>query len=371
MASLTSHDPSSAQDAYLSRGPSTMLWDGTLLSELRTPRHGLTERPRPFPVQRNYFHTAAMEASATWLRGTVALETGEYERLLSEDVGGFVSWVYPDATARQIRTLCDFHHWAVWLDDLMDRKSTLATSLSACSVLESLGTSEFLPFDDTLGRMRRLGMSERCAVRFTEAMRLYGASSREEVRAREGERRFSTLADYIANRRASAAMPVYFALTAWISRVDLPEEVHGHPLVVQLENCCSDYSFLYNDAGSFIKEHLAGRGGGTFVRLLCQQLGLPVQDTLYEVADMAAAAADDLEAASDLIDDCDLPAEQREQLHRYADGLRKFTGGVNHWSNRTSRYLIGQPMGDTPATSRAGDAHGLRDGSARPAVGNR
>jgi hypothetical protein len=82
---------------------SVTLWDGTHLSELATPLHDLTKRARPFPVQRNYFHVAAVADSARWLRAMVALEPAEYERLLREDVGGFVSWVYPDATAGQIR----------------------------------------------------------------------------------------------------------------------------------------------------------------------------------------------------------------------------------------------------------------------------
>ncbi|WP_344974719.1 hypothetical protein [Streptosporangium fragile] len=88
-----------------------------------------------------------------------------------------------------------------------------------------------------------------------------------------------------------------------------------------------------------------------------------MQDTLYEIADMAAAAADDLQAASDAIDDCGLPLTQREQIHLYADGLRKFVGGVNHWSNHTCRYFVGQPWTTTPATSRAGDIYHLRGGA--------
>ena len=68
---------------------------------------------------------------------------------------------------------------------------------------------------------------------------------------------------------------------------------------------------------------------------------------------MAAAAVDDLEATSDRIDSCGLPVEQRLQIHLYANGLRKFVGGVNHWSNQTSRYIIGQPLVDTaPDVSR-------------------
>ncbi|MFC4909166.1 terpene synthase family protein [Actinomadura gamaensis] len=358
-SAITSARPA-AKDEYLRAGSSTRLWDGTFLSELRTPRHDLTERPRPFPVQRNYFHAAALEESALWLRGVTALEPADCQRLLQEDVGGFVSWVYPDATAGQIRVLSDFHHWAVWLDDIMDRRSTADASLAACAVLESVGSAELAPFDDCLARMRALEMKGRCAERFVHALHRYGTASRVEVQARQGQSRFSSVADYIANRRLSAAMPVYYALIAWISRIDLPDEIFQHPLVVKLENCCSDYSMLYNDAGSFIKEHLAGRSQGTFVRLLSEELDLPVQQTLLEVADMAAAAADDLEAASDLIETCDLPAQQRAQIHHYADGLRKFAGGVNHWSNNTCRYLIGQPVVDTAATSRAGDVHRIR-----------
>lgn len=336
---------------------------GTPLSHLQSPWHELTARPRPYPAQCNFFRSAAVAASAQWLEEKAALEREETTRLLHEDVGGFVSWVYPDATAQQIRALTDFHHWSVWLDDRMDRRTTLETSLSACTVLESLGSTELAPFDDFFTRMRMLGMTERCADRFLRAMRLYGASSRTEVEAREGQQHCDSFTEYVANRRASAAMPVYYALIAWISRVDLPDELHGHPLVVKLEDCCSDYSMLYNDAGSFIKEHLAGRSEGSLVRLLSAHQGLSVQDTLLEVADMAAAAADDLEATSDLIDDCDLSTPQREQIHRYADGLRKFAGGVNHWSNRTGRYHVGQSWVNMPATSRSGDIHHLRDQS--------
>ncbi|WP_280432770.1 terpene synthase family protein [Nocardia brasiliensis] len=352
--------------SYLGTGSATALWDGTPLDGLETPCHDLGARSRPFPVQRNYFHAAAMRESAQWLRTAVALEQAEYERLLREDVGGFVSWVHPDATAQQLRALCDFHHWAVWLDDLMDRRSTLETSLSACTTLESLGTTELAAFDDFYTRMRTLGMDERGAERFIHAMRRYGTSSRKEVEVREGHPGFTSVADYIANRRMSAAMPVYYALIAWISRIDLTDETRRHPLVVQLENCCSDYSLLYNDAGSFIKEHLAGRSDGTLVRLLCERENLSVQQSLYEVVDMAAAAADDLEAASDCIDTAGLPAAQREQVHRYADGLRKFVGGVNHWSNHTCRYLVGQRVTDTPPTSRAGDTRHLRDRASDP-----
>ncbi|WP_129305782.1 hypothetical protein [Streptomyces sp. L2] len=360
MRSPSPHDAAPPDLPYREAAGSIRLWDGTPLTDLTTPRHDLATRTRPFPVQRNYFHAAAIRASARWLGQTVAMERSEYERLVREDVGGFVSWVYPEAEPAQLRALADFHHWAVWLDDLMDRRSSPATSLTACSVLESLGSAELAPFDDSFARMRSHGMQDRHAERFLHAMRLYGSSSRKEVQAREGHSRFPSTADYIANRRTSAAMPVYFALIGWISRIELPDHLYRHPLVVHLENCCSDYALLYNDAGSFIKEYLSGRTEGSFVRLLSHELDMPVQETLNEIADMAAAAADDLEAACDLIDGSGLPAGQRAQLHHYADGLRKFTGGVNHWSNHTPRYLIGQPFTDTPPTSRTGDRHHLR-----------
>ena len=353
-------------DTYISEGVSMHLWDGTLLNTVKTPRHDLGARARPYPRQRNFYYAAAIEESARWLREKVGPSPVVYERLMREDVGGFVSFTYPEATPGQIRTLTDFHNWSVWLDDRMDRRSAIDDSLSACSALEGVGSGHVVgdiamaPFDDFFGRMRTLGMSERCADRFVRAMRGYGASSRREVKTREGDSRFCSVADYIMNRRKSAAMPVYYALIAWISRIELPEEIYRHPLVETLENCCSDYSLLYNDAGSFVKEHLAGRSEGTFVRLLSEKTGLSAQDTLYEIADMAAAAADDLESTSDLIDDCDLPVSYREQIHHYAEGLRKFVGGVNHWSNNTCRYLIGQALIDTPATSRSGDVHGLR-----------
>ncbi|MCD9193437.1 terpene synthase family protein [Streptomyces albireticuli] len=364
MGPAAEHDHSLAYDTYVSQNVSPVLWDGTLLSRLKTPRHDLTKRSRPFPVQRNFFYVSAVQESARWLREAVVPPEAEYERLLREDVGGFVSWVYPDATARQIRALTDWHHWSVWMDDRMDRKAAIEASLDACTVLESVGTAELSLFEDFFRRMRMLGMSERCAERFVQTMRMYGASSRKEVKARDGMDHFTSLAAYIGNRRESAAMPVYHTVADWVSRADLSDEILQHPLVAKLENCSSDYALLYNDAGSFIKETLAGRSEGTFVRMLSEAEGLSAQEALYEVADMAAAAADDLEATSDLIDDCGLPTDQRERIHRYAGALRQFAGGVNHWSNHTCRYLVGQSLVGTAATSRAGDVHGLREPAA-------
>ena len=84
----------------------------------------------------------------------------------------------------------------------MDRKSTPETKSVACSVLESLARRNWPPSTTFSPRMRDLGMTERCAEWFIQAMRLYGASSRQEVEARHGQARFSSIADYIANRRS-------------------------------------------------------------------------------------------------------------------------------------------------------------------------
>lgn len=349
-----------AFDTYISETASSRLWDGTSLYDLETPRHDLGRRERPYPQQRNYFYATAIQGSARWLQERVAPPQAVYERLLRENVAGFMSWTYPDATPAQIRALSDFHNWSVWMDDQIDRRCTLDNSLSACSLFESLGTTALAPFDDFLARMRDLGMTDSCADRFVQAMRQYGTSSRTEVDAREGRVPFDSVADYITNRRISAAVPVYFPLMFWIARIDLPEEIHQHPIVQRLGNCANDYVSFYNDVGSFAKEHLAGRSDGTFVKLLSEENGLTVQEALHEIADMAAAAADDLETTSDRIEACDLPLQQREQIHRYAEALRKFVGGTNHWSNNTCRYLIGQTFVDTAATSRRGDTYGLR-----------
>lgn len=113
MRPTTPHDHQPPYDAYLSEGVSTRLWDGTPLQELKTPRHDLRNRARPYPMQRNFFYAKAIEHSAQWLRQNTDPAPEVYERLLREDVAGFASWTYPDATAPQIRALSDFHSWSV------------------------------------------------------------------------------------------------------------------------------------------------------------------------------------------------------------------------------------------------------------------
>ena len=81
MDSVTTLGESAAMDIYRQGSSTIRLWDGSLLGDLKTPRHDLAKRARPFPRLRNYFHTEAMRQSVRWLKDTVMLERAEYDRL--------------------------------------------------------------------------------------------------------------------------------------------------------------------------------------------------------------------------------------------------------------------------------------------------
>ena len=69
----------------------------------------------------------------------------------------------------------------------------------------------------------------------------------------------------------------------------------------------------------------------------------------------------DLDEFTDLIDLAeDLDAQDREDLHRYADGLRKFCAGAIRWYVETPRYNIGHDQVLMPPSTHLRDDLGLR-----------
>ena len=229
------------------------LWDGTDFDHLRVPHHRPWERrPRAYPLVRNYHHSVVRQESNDWILTVLPQATQEMaDRITVHDTGGFMAWVYPDATRAQLRVLFDFNSWAVPYDDQFDQHDHFngdadkARQLTGQLRVLTPGT----PGDgntrygrvlgDIFARLLATGLDSTVADAFKDVMFAFNKATLREFELRTTGRTFSSITDYMHNRRDSTAMDAYLLLIPYAMGLRLSPAVRAHPLTRALELCCS------------------------------------------------------------------------------------------------------------------------------------
>jgi hypothetical protein len=357
-------------------GSDTKLWDGTDFEHLRVPCHHPWERrPRPYPLVRNYHHSVVRRDSNDWILSMLPPANQEMaDRITVHDTGGFMAWVYPDATRARLRVLFDFNSWAVPYDDQFDQhdhfngdadKARRLTGqlrvLTSGQDTEDGGNTRYgRVLGDIFTRLRATGLDQTSGEAFKEVMFAFNKATLREFELRTAGRTFDSITDYVHNRRDSTAMDAYLLLIPYAMGLRLSPAVRAHPLTRALELCCSDYAGILNDVISFPAEFASG-GGCHLIRILCETHRIGVQEALYLAHDIGQTCLTDLDELTDLIDQTDdLDDQDRDDLHRYADGLRKFCAGAMRWYIETPRYNIGHEQVLMPPATHLRDHLGLR-----------
>ena len=353
------------------------LWDGTDFEHLRLPYHRPWERsPRPYPLVRNYHHSLVREDSNEWILKKLPPADQEMaDRITVHDTGGFMAWVYPDATRAQLRVLFDFNSWAVPYDDQFDQHNHFNGDAGKARRLTGqlrVLTSDSPDADDAGGalyghvlgdiftRLQATGLDETTGQAFKNVMFAFNNATLREFELRTAGKTFASIASYVHNRRDSTAMDAYLLLIPYAMGLRLSPAVKAHPLTRALELCCSDYAGILNDVISFPAEFASG-GGCHLIRILCQTHRIGVQEALYLAHDIGQTCLTELDECTDLIDLIDdLDEQDRDDLHRYADGLRKFCAGAIRWYIETPRYNIGHEQVLMPPSTHLRDHLGLR-----------
>ena len=352
------------------------LWDGTDFAQLRIPYHRPWERlPRPYPLVQNYHHSVVRQDSNEWILAMLPPADQEMaDRITVHDTGGFMAWVYPDATRAQLRVLFDFNSWAVPYDDQFDQyshfngdahKARQLTGqlrvLTPGSDADGEGSTLYgRVLGDIFARLRETGLDESAGEAFKKVILAFNEATLREFELRTAGQTFASITDYVHNRRDSTAMDAYLLLIPYAMGLTLSSAVRAHPLTRALELCCSDYAGILNDVASFPAEFASG-GGCHLIRILCETRHLGVQEALDLAHDIGQTCLNDLDEFTDLIDLADdLGDSDRADLHRYADGLRKFCAGAIRWYIETPRYNMGHELVLKAPSTHLRDHLGLR-----------
>ncbi|MEU7143318.1 hypothetical protein ABZ942_28015 [Nocardia sp. NPDC046473] len=355
---------------------STILWDGTPLNSLIIPQLKLWERPRPYPLARNFHADSISEESYQWARERLQVSSYMDGKLRFNETNEYAAWAYPTAPPDLLRLICDANLWITVYDDVRDDQKYLAHKPTEATALHEMLSSYYsiepkrVPDEclhnvrlrsipELIERMRDQGFSNDQLVQFIDSVRMFGGSICSESQ-QDIEKRDLSLRDYIRERRADIGADFYANLSAMISGSYPGPSLQKHPIIVEMNTTLRDFALLHNDVMSLPKEMLSG-SCDCAMRYLWLEKGMSVQDALYEVTDMALVAVDDFDNLCDLVELSDASPSDKRIMHHYAAGLRWHFSALAYWSCKTRRYRMdGIEIKFVTPIAKGPDKYGLR-----------
>ncbi|KAG1870643.1 isoprenoid synthase domain-containing protein [Suillus subalutaceus] len=281
-------------------------------------------------------------ASDQWLIDVARLVESEIGEYIDIEAGVFAAVCYPDADAFHLQVCSDFLTWLFIIDDWMEYNVVDVRGARESCILalhdpinfdtEQLGAkmckSFFSRFRETAG--------PGCTKRFIHRCELSFAAVAKQVDDRAKGHMYD-LASYIALRRDISAVKIAFAVIEYVARIDLPDEVMSHPIIMALEDAANDYISWSNDILSYNKEQSHGDAHWhNMVAVLMDDRGLDLQGAIDYTAQMCKDAIQRFESNRAI-----LPSWEEEvdrQVAIYVEGMQNWMVGSLHWHLDSVRF---------------------------------
>ncbi|MFI1521759.1 terpene synthase family protein [Kitasatospora cineracea] len=310
------------------------------------PLAGLLDR---IPVPAPHPHADALrEELAHWLAGTGLLDHEGAERLLEQGHLELASRCWGDLPAGPgLRTatqwlllgwILDDHFDRHWLGDPSDEADRTVRELAALLAPE-LAPDAVAPAPRTaLARAFRTLWQDSVALtgpawraRQTADFRCYLESSLDFLRLRGAT---PTVPQYLSHRERGGATRCAAGTVELAHRLDLPEQFHHHPQLVDLRSRFDHLVGWANDLCSYRAETATGHGNN----LLC---ALEVHERLPQAAAAAQVAAlcgAELTTLEFLAEGIACGSHWPPQVRCYVRALVRFAHALLHWMATTVRY---------------------------------
>jgi hypothetical protein len=229
-----------------------------------------------YPLRVNPHSHYVSRASEEWLfteAHVVEPEISKFRALRTHDL---MAYCYPDADASHFRILSDFVTWGFMIDDNLDDGdvddvrgmrecciSTLRDPINfqtenpAGKMCKSYAfffsrthfLTVFMSFRFTSRFMETAGPG--CAERFIHAWDLFFIAVAKEVDNR-AKGHIHNLESYTALRRDLSGSKSCFILVEYAARMDFPDEVVSHPVIMAMEDAANDYIAWSNVIPHFV-----------------------------------------------------------------------------------------------------------------------
>lgn len=313
----------------------------------------------PFQRRTSPHLAAARRHNAVWAESMGMFEPAigwNARTFAGFDFAHCAAMINADATPEQLDLSSDWLAWGTYGDDLFPARygksgdffGAKAQNARLCLFMPldaGQTPTPITPMERGLGDLwrRTAGpMSESARARFRGAVEQMTASWLWEL-ANQIQNRVPDPVDYVEMRRATFGSQ----MTAGLARLRLaslvPLEMFENRVMQQLENAAQDYAAFTNDLFSYQKEIQYEDELHNLVFVLERFLGTDRFSARDIVADLMTERMCQFEhiVAVDLPAMCDehqLSDEVRQQLSRYADGLKDWMSGILHWHATCERY---------------------------------
>lgn len=271
----------------------------------------------------------------------------EADRLGAAKVGRLAARTAPRARTEALDLLADWQTWLFIFDDRycdesaagadLDQMSQLVTAFML--VLDNVTDSRYRngPFTTALGdlvdRLRPMA-TDRQVSRFITAIRGYFLAQFWEAGHRAADQP-AGLAEYMAMRRHSGAVPTCMALIDVADGFELPDDLFWRADVRALSDIAVNVTCWANDVLSFPKEAERSLKVHSLPAVLAGERRLPMHEAI-----MTAAAMHDCEVARYIEAEASMRGAAGPELLGYLDGLRSWMAGNFYWSLETGRYDV-------------------------------
>jgi hypothetical protein len=258
--------------------------------------------------------------------------------------GELAARTYPEADFEGLAIASD---WAVWLfafDDLYDEERLAQPLYAEIRRLVDVGwaLSPEVPVSDDPFAVSLRDLITRIMLRsgpvavstFARHVLMYLLGLASEV-ANQGDDHMPTVAEYIAMRRATGAVPSCLALIPISTNRLVPSHLTHHPDVARLTRMTVDIVCWANDVRSCAKEVARSPHPRNLPVVMADEYGWPLPEAMRRAATRVSALIEDF---------ADLRARVMAwaplELAGYVRGLEAWIRGNLDWSARTKRYSI-------------------------------
>ncbi|KAF8135132.1 isoprenoid synthase domain-containing protein [Boletus edulis] len=242
----------------------------------------------------------------------------------------------------RVTKFMDFMNWLFNMDDWLDEFDVTDTwGMRECCIGAFRDPINFqtdklggLMSKSFFGRFIQTG-GPGCTERFIHTMDLFFIAVAKQADDR-AKGRVPDLESYITVRRDTSGCKPCFALIEYAARIDLPDEVMSHPVIMSMEEATNDLVTWSNDIFSYNVEQSRHDTHNMIVVLMREQ-GLDLQGAVDYVGALCKGTIQRFEDNRAI-----LPSwggELDKQVAIYVQGLQNWIVGSLHWSFDSERYF--------------------------------
>ncbi|KAG8212951.1 isoprenoid synthase domain-containing protein [Butyriboletus roseoflavus] len=273
-------------------------------------------------------------ASEKWLLQGAQLVEPRVTKFMGLKAGELTASCYPYSDEFHLRVCSDFMNWLFNMDDWLDEFDVTDTWGMRESCIGAFRDPIHFETRKIGGLMCKSYFSRfiqtggpGCTKRFIHTMDLFFIAVAKQADDRANGR-IPDLESYITVRRDTSGCKPCFALIEYAARIDLPDEVMSHPVIMAMEEATNDLVTWSNDIFSYNVEQ-SRRDTHNMIVVLMREQGLDLQGAVDYVGALCKGTVQRFEDNRAI-----LPF-----VAIYVEGLQNWIVGSLHWSFDSERYF--------------------------------